>query len=25
VTILKDKNPTWYEKIISDWKSKQIA
>jgi hypothetical protein len=25
VTILKDKNPTWHEKIVSDWKSKQIA
>ena len=25
VTILKDKNPTWYEKTVSDWKSKQLA
>jgi len=25
VAILRDKNPAWYEKIISDWKSKQLA
>lgn len=25
IAILKDKNPSWYENIISEWKAKQLA
>lgn len=25
LVILRDKNPTWYDKTISDWKAKQLA